>query len=445
MNDPQYQFLKSDKILFIELPPVFFSDDVAIPRKGVNYMRGYLESNGFETGAFMFTYPFFENMYEQELTVHRTVSTRQQAFDFYTQPESLAAVRTFLDTAIPIFEEYDVLAFSLFSYMSSVVFEVIIDYIKERIDKPIIVGGNHLCFKGRKEKFLKYTPYVCDGPGEKYFQELYNLTDFKLYSYNQYFDDYAIEQFKKGTGEKPEILYSSFCVNKCSYCINSKRPTMIPERDHLTVLKEIIYLKSLGFKAFFLDCENIANNYKGFNTFIGKLKFTNHKGSGMMYSTNLAPFNEHGITYKDIDIKSLVASGCGVLNIGVESFSESLRDKMNKPKYSNDELFEFFEYMQGTGIKLIINLITGFYNETEEEHIQSINEYKRFHAKFGNCFSYSRVAIHGILAEEEMTGCFANGDKIQYDDQGFWCYGSNTIQVRKRRFKEFKDLFECCS
>jgi len=436
---------KTDNILFIDLPPSTIYENVAVSHKGINYIRSYLFQNEIKNDCYVLDYDYLHEIYYNHMII-ASKSLKEKIFSNKNKEELTKTVKTIL---IPKLKEYNVLAFSLFLYDSYLMFELLFEILEQEIDISkfkIIIGGNYLRFPNVSEKFTKYTKYICTKYGEQYFQKLYDLPDFKMYSYNQYIEPKDIIRYRDHFHISDKIItpitvfFSDSCINHCYFCINAIRNEHLSYRGIDDTIREIIYFKKLKIPHFVLDCENLPSNYKVVNKFTSKLQLINRDNS-ITWTANFSPFNEHNLSYKNLDMKQLFKSGCVLLIMGIESFSETVRLKLGKPTYTNKELFEFFDFALDIGFKLEINLFTGFFTETREDYDEAYIELKKCLEKYSSRIWKTTVSIYDILHEEE-TGYWYNGEKIEYDKKGYWQYNDNTFEERKYRWNKFYDLID---
>lgn len=429
-----------NKILFIDLPPLAEADNIVHNHKGISYIMSYLKDNDIECDLSIF--------FNKELNdfIHSDIiaSKFQRIKQFSTENFIGLVKETFQKELMPIIDDYDILAFSLFSVNSALIFDEIYKVMSTSVDLSkfkLIIGGNYLRYTDNIGKFEKYTEHICSGNGELYFQKMFDLPNFKLFSYNQYLSEQAIDDYKIST--MPHLLSIFFgdgCVNHCQYCINAIRKDKVFYRDIDDTIREIVYFKKKGIKSFYLDSENFTNNINFVNKFTKKLKFLNTVGLGepIHWATSLSPFNEHKKSYTLLNFKDLNSAGCSHIIFGVESFSEDTRDLMGIPKYSNDELYEATEHILKHNINLEINVITAYYLETSDDFEEAYLNLEQFLNKFSDVIQF-KVNEFIILQSEDM-GHWSNGDTIEYDENGDWFYHDNNLQERIRRFNKMDEL-----
>lgn len=437
---------ETDNILFIDIPPCTIYNGTAVSHKGINYIRSYLFQNNIKNDCYVLDYEHLHDIYADNLII----ASKNLKETIYEDRNVELLRKTVKQQLVPKLKDYNVLAFSLFLYDSFLFFSILYDVLSEEVDMSkfkIIIGGNYLRFPNIKKKFEKYTDYICTKYGEEYFQILYNLPDFKMYSYNQYIEQSDIELYQKyfHINEKVitpiTVFFSDSCINHCYFCINEIRKEHLNFRDIDDTIREILHLKKLGFNHFVMDCENLPSNYKILNKFTSKLKILNNTSNRITWTANFSPFNEYDLSYKNLDMKALFDSGCVLLIMGIESFSRKVRSRLGKPDYSNEDLFEFFDYALSLGYKLEINLFTGFFTETVSDYEEAYIELNNFLDLYGKKIHKMTVSIYDILHEEE-SGKWYNGETIEYDEDGYWIYGNNTFSERKRRWYKFYDLID---
>ena len=436
---------ETDNILFIDLPPSTLYNNEPVSHKGVNYIRSYLFQNNIKNDCYVLDYPYLHDVYYN----HLIIASKHLKEKLHHINNKNELRKTIKQNLIPILENYNVLAFSLFLYDSYLMFLLLYEVLSEEVDLSkynIIIGGNYLRFPNVKHKFEKITKYICTQYGEKYFQKLYDLPDFRMYSYNQYIEPEDVEKYRDFYHISDKIItpitvfFSDSCINHCYFCINAIRKEKLHFRDIDDTIREIIYFKNLGIKHFVLDCENLPSNYKIMNTLTRKLKLINNQKL-ITWTANFSPFNEYNLSYKNLNMKDLYKSGCVLLIMGIESFSPIVRKKLGKPTYTNEELYEFFEFALSIGFKLEINLFTGFFTETRSDFDDAYTKLDECLNKYKDKIHKTTVSIYDILHEEE-TGYWYNGEKIQYDENGHWVYGDNNFEERKYRWYKLYDLID---
>ena len=60
---------ETDKILFIDLPPLTLYKDQAVSHKGVNYIRAYLNQNNIQNSCYVLDYDYLKEIYYNHLII----------------------------------------------------------------------------------------------------------------------------------------------------------------------------------------------------------------------------------------------------------------------------------------------------------------------------------------------------------------------------------------
>lgn len=392
---------RDSTILLINVPPI---QNVIPLNTGVAYIKAYLDIQNISNTLLNMNYEYLE-----QIPVENIISNH---------------LNKFKDHSILCFSVFDISCFEVLEKMLKIL--DVMDILK---DKKIIIGGNHFMHFDNKIKceYLESDDLsICDTSGEMFFQELFNLPSIEAGSFTQYCGDQC------DLTKTPMISFSRGCINRCKFCphykINNRKITF---RNHNDVIHEMIELSiKFGFTHFWLDTDNISNNIKSLHEFATKLikynKFLKKKLSWRANFSLQTKYNE------PINYNLLFSSGCHILMFGLETFSDQIRIDMNKPKYTNEDIFNLAEKCKRSGIKLIINLIVGFITESETEFQKSSNILNEFFEKYSDIVIYAVINNYYILSEDAKCGY-----QIEFDENGDWIYNENTISVRERRLQEY--------
>lgn len=426
----------TNKILFFDFPPFSLENGELYNHSGVNYLRGYLNNYNIPSDLYSLKDGYIENKMKLNKITH---------IKKYEKILESAEYRIILEDHVNNvlmnhnLKDYKTLGFSIFANFSAYIFFEFFEILKNAVDisnHEIIIGGNYLKTLDNGEQFRSYTDNICTGEAEDFFNMYFNLDASNYFEYNQYIDPTEIDVYKQKDNMPLSIFISKSCVNKCNYCINTLRNSVIRYRNDDDVIREIMYFVHQGINSFYLDTENFGNNYKKINELTKKLKIFRGIGNcSFSYFTSFAIKSIHNKPIEYIDFKQLKDSGCGVLAIGLESLVSSVRDKMNKPNISNEDLFHSIREIVNHDIKILVNLITCYYNETEEEFNQNCLIMKEFFEEFKEDIIGVRQNYFSIY-EFEMLGKFPNGDEITYDENGNWYYKNNNFEKRNVQWRE---------
>lgn len=395
-------------LLIINVPPIRQSAPI---NTGVAYLKGFLDCVGIENSIMDFNDDYHS---ATELQNEFLTPEHEKTFAFIPSHKS-EIPKDFLREQVnrfrSIIEESDTLAFSIFDNLTAEVFEQLYDIFKEcglLKGKEIILGGNFFLHYGNSEKYRELGK-VCSVPIEEFFE-----TDIEKDSYSQYIPE---------STRIPIIKYSSGCIYRCKFCPHHKLNNYKRYfRNDTYVLKEIIDIAKKGYSHFWLGAENIGNMPSDFHAFLKKLSII-YKGTWRANFSSPRDGLDYGLMKK---------AGCSIIMMGIESFSEKVRRDLNKPRHTNQELFEFAEEISKHKIRLNFGIITGFITETDDDFKEGLNTFKEFCLKFKDIVAAVDLYSYYIVSPDNHCGY-----DVQYDENGFWFYGENTYEVRQYRHQEY--------
>ena len=141
-------------------------------------------------------------------------------------------------------------------------------------------------------------------------------------------------------------------------------------------------------------------------------------------------------------------SGCGHLQVGIESGSESVRDHMGK-KFSNSDIDYHFEMSSKYGIKNFIQIITGYPTETLKDWEDTVSFYKK-NQKYLIDNTIIGTSMGGPTMLYRNTPLWEKFDELgieihntQYSNISNWTVATNpelTVKERYRRYIELSKL-----
>jgi radical SAM superfamily enzyme YgiQ (UPF0313 family) len=150
------------------------------------------------------------------------------------------------------------------------------------------------------------------------------------------------------------------------------------------------------------------------------------------------------------DFALMKQSNVNELDIGLESFSESVRWHMGK-KFTDDDLWWNLEMMYKYNIHYTLLMITGYPTETLEDHHHTLASIKRMselgyltprgnststaYLSFGNTMLIQPdYKIYKMLKDDpDYIDCVGDND---------WSYRDNTLDERLRRHREIHELVQ---
>ena len=418
---------ETDKLLLINVPPI---QEVIPLNTGLGYLKAYLDLNNIQNSLINLNKEYNTNVSNKD-----TYLVQYDKYDEYEKHfiNELEILSNLLKKYEKDFFENNIICFSIFDFECFKLYEKIFDTLTEfgwLNNKQIILGGNFFLHFDHKEKYsylINENIDICFTLGEYYFQEVYNLPEIELYSYAQYLDENTCD-----LSLTPMIHFSRGCINSCVFCPHRKlNGGKLRFRNINNIISEITNIKKKhNISNFWIDTDNISNDIKRLHEFAKKLILYNKERISWKVNFSLqTKYNE------EIDFKLLKRAGCDILMFGLESFSESTRKNMNKPAYSNQDIFNLAENCQKHNIKLFINIISGFITETESEFLNSLEIFKKFYEQYKDVLLYVVVNSYYIFSEDSYCGY-----DVEFDENGYWKYKDNTKEIRDQRLHKFIDF-----
>ncbi len=148
------------------------------------------------------------------------------------------------------------------------------------------------------------------------------------------------------------------CPHKCSYCSIAcvyKGKYLFRPVDE--VMRDILYIKQLGYKRFFLIDDNIASNPDYLFELAKRIKPLNMQWASQC--TVLIAKNERLL-------KAVAGSGCSILSLGIESLSQEGLDAFGKSWVRVSETAALLRKIQRAGIAPATEMIIGTDGDTPE-------------------------------------------------------------------------------
>lgn len=163
---------------------------------------------------------------------------------------------------------------------------------------------------------------------------------------------------KKKIGNFLPVQAGRGCPNTCDFCsIYCVYKQAYLKRDIDDVLRDIRYIKKLGFKKFLLIDDNIIADREYMKRLCNEIK-----KEKMEWMSQCAI----GIA-KDPELLKIVAeSGCTTLSFGLESLSKDNLNKLNK-SWCNPQEYEYLiKKIHDAGIDVASEMMVGLENDTKE-------------------------------------------------------------------------------
>ncbi|MDP4270016.1 MAG: radical SAM protein [Bacteroidota bacterium] len=162
----------------------------------------------------------------------------------------------------------------------------------------------------------------------------------------------------KPIGDMLPVQAGRGCTHGCSFCsiacIYKGRHMMRPIDE---VIRDIEYIRSLGYRKFYLIDDNIMNNPAYLDELCQRIEPLRMKWSSQC-TMDLAK--------NDSLLKQVVKSGCEILSLGLESISQEGLDKLNKSWLRVDDHRTLIKAFNDAGIMISAEMIIGTDGDTTD-------------------------------------------------------------------------------
>jgi radical SAM superfamily enzyme YgiQ (UPF0313 family) len=229
-------------------------------------------------------------------------------------------------------------------FMGGYMVSILPDFVKDCCDS-VVIGDGEISYPKLLHDFEtkgKIAP--------AYDNQLENLGNLRLPKYELLLN--------KKIGYMLPVQAGRGCPHKCSYCsiacIYKGRYMFRPVDE---VMRDIQYIKQLGYNRFFLIDDNIASNPNYLLELAEKIKPLKMQWASQC--TILIAKNEHLL-------KTVAESGCSILSLGIESLSQDGLDTVNKSWVRVSETAKLLQKIQRAGIVPATEMIIGTDGDTPE-------------------------------------------------------------------------------
>lgn len=297
------------------------------------------------------------------------------------------------------------IAISVFTYASILAADVLLKYIKNSrldLDFKIIIGGlgvndrvsaitgskifgeysldNQLvdyCIYGEGDiSFVKLLQGKINYPGinQTNSKQILDLDSIPAPSYKQ------INPRDYFFSNEPELLVtgSRGCIRDCTFCDVGHYWKKYVYKSGDVMARELFDIwKTTGVQKFDFSDSLINGSIKTFrqmNQTLIELKSQNPEFSPIYKGQFICrPAGQ----LKERDYIEMVQAGAETLVVGIESFSNAVRDHMRK-KFDNDSIDWHFKMCAKYGIKNVLLLLSGYITETQQDHQIQLEYLKKY-------------------------------------------------------------------
>lgn len=407
------------------------------------------------------------NCYDVNLYLHQTLN-KEDWFNLITwleydtidfKKEYIAAIEKWSELNQLL--DFDLIAISVFSYTTKKAAEEFCRILRNiGYNKDIVFGGQglddlswnkrmideNLCtdfILGEAEiafpKYLNNDKSV-KGINTPTFDQLEDIeTSYPNYSY------LPVDQYPYIYGKEFYITGSRGCVRKCTYCNVPYLWKKFRQRSGKHIAEEMIYhyrnhgvtrfwftdsLVNGSLKTFMELCDNLIEFYKKENIqpFVWKGQF--------IFRPKNQVTEEH--------FQKISAAGGTEFYVGLETGSDKIRFQMDKKFTTNDAEYHL-EMFKKYDITCLLLLITGYVNEREEDHNDTLALFKRWQ-KFVASGTIAGVELGSTLGIFPNTPLYhlVKDSKVTFETSNPWSWKdeNSNFKLRVKRRVELQEEAE---
>lgn len=241
-----------------------------------------------------------------------------------------------------------------------------IDIAKEfkKRGKTVVMGGYMASLMPEEAK--KYCDSVIIGDGELAFPKL--ISDFEKGSLQEFYNipleklSYPLPKYEifkgKRIGDFLPVQAGRGCPNSCSFCsVYCLYKNRYLRREISEVIRDIKYIKELGYKKFLLLDDNILADREYILELCAEIE-----------KLNMTWLSQCEISIADDEevLRAVAKSGCITLSFGIESISQESLNAMHKSWAKVSKYKEQITKVQAAGIDVSTEMVVGADGDTVE-------------------------------------------------------------------------------
>jgi len=241
-----------------------------------------------------------------------------------------------------------------------------IDIAKEfkKRGKTVVMGGYMASLMPEEAK--KYCDSVIIGDGELAFPKL--ISDFEKGSLQEFYNiplaklSYPLPKYEifkgKRIGDFLPVQAGRGCPNSCSFCsVYCLYRNRYLRREISEVIRDIKYIKELGYKKFLLLDDNILADREYILELCAEIE-----------KLNMTWLSQCEISIADDEevLRAVAKSGCITLSFGIESISQESLNTMHKSWAKVSKYKEQIRKVQAAGIDVSTEMVVGADGDTVE-------------------------------------------------------------------------------
>ena len=253
------------------------------------------------------------------------------------------------------------------------------------------------------------------------------------------YDDIEWQKYKNADKHVVYITASRGCVKRCSFCNVQDIWPQFYMRSAESIINEVRNLINRYNRLTFKFTDSLINgNMKIYRQLLHELTQVKKEHDDFRWISQWIVRNQLQSPESDYDL--LESSGCEDLEIGVESFSESVRHHMGK-KFTNQDIWWCLEQLRKRDIMASVLMISGYPTETQKDHDFTIKILKRLY-KENKVFNKKRRYINFSFTPMILNGTLIQklGPNLINASLTDWTYYKNTKERRLANYIEILEL-----
>jgi radical SAM superfamily enzyme YgiQ (UPF0313 family) len=220
----------------------------------------------------------------------------------------------------------------------------------------------------------------------------------------------------------PSLLLGRGCPFKCTYCSNhamaqlaSGRYVRFRSPENIVGETEALCSNYPDVSRIYLEVETFGANLKAsYRVFEALAGFNDSRREKIQFAINFATTSNF-ICNRERVIETLARldrANIRVVNIGLETGSESVRKQIRRPAYKNEEIVEFCKLARERGINVVFYVLIGLPGETPKDYRETVRVCRAAQPSFvylSIFYPYlgtdlARVALErGLVTKEDLS------------------------------------------
>ena len=253
------------------------------------------------------------------------------------------------------------------------------------------------------------------------------------------YDDINWDEYEDSDQDLPVYITGSRgCVKRCTFCNVYRIWPNFRFRSGKNIAEEIISVKQRYNRHTFRFTDSLINgSMRAFRDLLNVLTEYRKTDKKIQWSSQWVVRSKS--QSPSTDYENMKTSGCVWLEIGLESFSQSVRYHMGK-KFTDEDMWWCLEQLNKYEIPHILLMITGYPTETEEDHQTTLRSVKKIYDLGWQ--KYTRIYFGNTLMLSRSQPLYDTiKDDLEYFDSNVnWKYKDNDLETRVRRFNESNNL-----